>query len=352
MRKYVLLMFAALALLGCDNEPTPSAPTDPGVISFDKVSTRTSLENIMEDENGFTVYGTVHNDANPNGYWLFNNQKVTYDLNSSLWVYSPVKYWVENTIFSFAAIYPGDKTIVLDKYIKNTENNIPISHLTFDYTTNQYANEDVLWASSIVDTNVADYDRTVNLNFGHLLTKINLKVQKDADINRDDNFIIDKVTLSGVKSSGFYYFIPFNGSLDAQGWVMDGDSETMSFSKQYDGNYILTNSDVITIFDEGLMLIPQAIEAYNEDNPNITKPIAVTIEYRFGLSGNNDVATYEKKVFTAYLPSDEDLEDLTWKPGRSISYTAMLSTSDPIKISAPTIEPWGNLQSGGTIIIK
>ncbi|MBO7312861.1 MAG: hypothetical protein J6U48_01390, partial [Alistipes sp.] len=93
MRKILLTMFAALALLGCDKEHTPSAPTDLGAISFGNVSTRAieSVDDIKELAE-FEVNACV---IGPEGFVsLLENEPVKHDKDNKSWDYVNTRYWV------------------------------------------------------------------------------------------------------------------------------------------------------------------------------------------------------------------------------------------------------------------
>ena len=334
-------MFAALALLGCDKEPTPSAPTDLGVISFDKVSTRTTLKDIQNDENGFAVWGVHFNTAQPLGYLLFDNVSVTY--NGTDWVYSPIQRWLPDTTFNFMATYPADAGFKSAVY--EDEYNGEAYKLNYvvldDYSTADQSNIiDLLGATAVVDTSVEGYPRTVPLTFNHLLCRINVCIMQDGDQNREDNFIIDKVTLSGVKTTGDYIFFPV-GSIE-QYWQPD-ENKTTDFSREFTDNANITLSGKRYLSDDALYMIPQAIG---------NERIKLTINFRFGAEGTTDINLYESKVLEAYLPADVEGKEPLWQSGKSITYNVKVSTYNPITFLAPTVSSWGNLQSGGTIIIK
>lgn len=84
------------------------------------------------------------------------------------------------------------------------------------------------------------------------------------------------------------------------------------------------------------MLIPQEIAAGG---------VTVTIEYNYRLNG--DPPKDEEKSIEITLPATD-----LWQPGRALSYTIALASQSDITLYAPTIEPWGTPQTGGTIIIK
>ena len=87
-----------------------------------------------------------------------------------------------------------------------------------------------------------------------------------------------------------------------------------------------------------LLLLPQTIE---------NNSIELEVAFRVGLEGNTDISTFESKTYKAYLPNT-----VNWEAGKSYTYTAQVSTYNPIVFLAPMVESWGGSQSGGTIIIK
>lgn len=328
-----LVALALLALTACsvETEVTPPNPSQGNAISFDSVSTRAGLSDIQAD--GFGVWGVHFNSAQQYGYLLLDKQDVTYD--GSKWVYSPVKYWLPNTVFNFVAAYPAERfeTAVY------TEGDVSLNYIVLnDFNTADQSNvEDILGATAVVDTSVEGYTKTVPLTFNHLLCRINVCLMQDGDQNREDNFIIDKVTLSGVKTTGNYYYFPLSNEVSC-GWGVDANATT-TFEREFTDNANIGLSGERYLDDDGLLLLPQAITA---------ETIKLTVNFRFGAQGTEDISLYEPKTLEAYLPATEDL----WQSGKSITYNVKVSTYNPITFLPPTVSPWGNLQSGGTIIIK
>ena len=339
MRKLILTLFAAVALVGCHNEPTPVAPDTPRAIAFDNVTTRAGLSDLQDD--GFGVWGVHFNSAHQYGYLLLDKQNVTYE--GGKWVYSPVKYWLPNTVFNFVATYPADAGF--KSAVHEEEYNGEVFELNYvvldDYSTaDQSKIIDLLGATAVVDTSDENYSRTVPLTFNHLLCRINVCIMQDGEQNREDNFIIDKVTLSGVKTTGDYVFFPA-GSIN-QSWLPD-ENKTTDYSREFTDNANIGLSGKRYLSDDALYMIPQKIE---------TEKVKLTINFRFGAEGTTDINLYESKVLEAYLPADVEGEEPLWQSGKSITYNVKVSTYNPITFLAPTVSSWGNLQSGGTIIIK
>ena len=322
MRKLILTLFAAVALVGCHNEPTPVAPdTPPRAIAFDNVTTRAGLTDLQTD--GFGVWAVFLNEAQPTGYWLLDNEKV-YQKEGN-WTYDNLQRWVNNSFFGFFACYPQNAGFAKD------EANLSVS---MTYETPNAANEDILVATTFVDTRTAGYDVTVPLAFKHLFSKVNIRVKQNKGTNERDNFIIDKITLRNVKTKGTCKAFK---SVDVD-VVWEEMSSTKNFAKEIEGDNIINFETGIMLSDEGLLLLPQTIEASS---------IELEVAFRVGLEGNTDISTFESKTYKAYLP-----HTVNWEAGKSYIYTAQVSTYNPIVFLPPMVESWGGSQSGGTIIIK
>ena len=331
MKKVVLSLFTLATLASCTTtEIIDNGSSNNNAIAFGRVSTRFGLSDIKAD--GFNVWAVHFNEAQPTGYLLLDKKEVTY--TGSEWVYSPVEYWLPKTVFNFVAAYPADnfQTAIYEEG-DNKLNYVVLK----DFVTTADADVDLLGASAVVDTSTEGYSETVQLDFKHLLCRINVCLMQDGDQNREDNFIIDKVTLSGVKSKADYLFFPLSNEV-SQGWNID-QTATIDFTREFTDNANIGLAGKRYLSDEGLLLIPQQIA---------TESIKLTVDFRFGAQGTEDITLYEPKTLEAYLPATDDL----WQQGNSITYNVKVSTYNPIIFLPPTIAPWGNLQSGGTIIIK
>ena len=319
MRKLILTLFAAVALVGCHNEPTPVAPDTPRAIAFDNVTTRAGLTDLQDD--GFGVWAVFANEAQPTGYWLLDNAKVY--LKDGNWTYDNPQLWVSNSVFGFFACYPQDAG-----FVKDVEN----MSVTMTYETPDDANKDILVATTFVDTRVDGYNTIVPLTFKHLFSKVNIRVKQNKGTNERDNFIIDKITLRNVMTKGTCKAFQ---NVDV---VWNDLVSTKNFTKDIEGDNIIDFETGIMLSDEGLLLLPQTIAANS---------IELEVGFRVGLEGNTDISTFESKTYKAFLPNT-----VNWEAGKSYTYTAQVSTYNPIVFLSPMVESWGGSQSGGTIIIK
>lgn len=308
------------ALASCTTtEIIDGGSSNNNAIKFGNVATRAGLSDLKAD--GFGVWALYLNEAQPTGYWLLDNARVY--LKDGNWTYENEQLWVNNSIFGFFACYPQDAG-----FVKN-ENDISVS---LTYETPDAADEDILVATTFVNTQTAGYDETVPLTFKHLFSKVNIRVKQNKGTNERDHFIIDKITLRNVKSKGTCL------ALQDFDVVWDYDTVTKTFAKEIEGDDIIDFETGIMLSEDGLLLLPQTIAANS---------IELEVAFRAGLEGNTDISTFESKTYKAFLPNT-----VNWEPGKSYTYTAQVSTYNPIVFLAPTVESWGGSQSGGTIIIK
>jgi hypothetical protein len=267
------------------------------------------------------VWALFGNQAQPTGYWLLDNEYVY--LKDGNWTYDNTQLWISNSLFGFFACYPQDAG-----FVKDTES----VSVSLTYETPDAADEDILVATTFVDTSVEGYDVTVPLTFKHLFSKVNIRVKQNKGTNERDNFIIDKITLRNVRSKGTCKALQ---GLDV---IWEYDTTTKTFTKDIEGDNIIDFETGIMLSDDGLLLLPQNIAANS---------IELEVAFRVGLEGNTDISTFESKTYKAFLPNT-----VNWEPGKSYTYTAQVSTYNPIVFMPPMVESWGGSQSGGTIIIK
>ena len=323
MKKIFRTTYLALLLiagLSCNNDPMPDAPKEQRPISFDNIATRADKSDLQD--NGFGVWAVFGNEAQPTGYWLLDNEKVYWKDND--WTYDNTQLWIDNSVFGFFACYPQDAGFAKDV------DNISV---TMTYETPDAANEDILVATQFVDTS-ENYEEEVGLTFNHLFSKVNIRVKQNKGTNERDHFIIDKITLRNVKSKGTCTAL--------HDWDVEWeyDNTTKTFTKDIEGDNIIDFETGIMLSDEGLLLLPQTISA---------NTIELEVAFRHGLEGELDISKFESKTYRAYLPNNTVKQ---WEAGKSYTYTAQVSTYNPIVFLPPMVESWGGSQSGGTIIIK
>ena len=335
-------MFAAVALVGCNRENTPITPQEHHSISFGTVDTRAGLTDLKND--GFGVWATVSSIGSTDVSYqpLFaNEEEVTYVTSSNEWTYQNEQMWIPNSLFHFFAIYPYNLGVVQHTM---TQNNVNYTAYTLDVTADGSADtEDILVATNMVDTSAEtfDPDNVVPLTFSHLLSKVNVKLRQNFDIDPDFNYYVTKITISGIKGNGTYMVMPYNDS-----WLSYWDytdAANIVLEKDFSDNPVLLRNEgaadpvvILQVWDESLMLIPQEFVGGN---------ILVRVDYFYDVNLDDDDMGQPKFV-EGFVPAGK------LEPGKSVNYTLAIANSSFITFEQPTIDPWGAPQTGGTIIIQ
>ena len=323
------MLFAALA--SCAKEHTFIAPAESEAIGFGTVDTRAAADADLSTlkANGFGVWAYISNSAQQN-YLLMENQLVEYNESEDKWFYTPVKYWLDNTRFSFIGVYPREH------FSTDTEN-----HGVTLAVSETPSEIDYLMATNTTDTSDANYSRTVDLPFKHMLTSVGLKIWRDGGKHQNDQMRIKKVTLGNIRKSGVY-------SSSADSWTYNNDKLTVEYV-----NNTFTDTDNIgaATMDNGsletggtaaepfgqMMLLPQTIGESN--------CIALRIEYELK---RQNAADWESAELETVLPTGE------WQPGKRYAYNVVLSSVTDITVYyiQTKVDQWGTSQVGGTVIIK
>ena len=333
-------MLAAVALVGCNREDTPVSPQEQHVIGFGSVDTRADKSVLQRD--GFDVWATVSSIGSTSVSYqpILTGEHVTH-VSGDEWYYQNEQMWIPNSIFHFFAAYPHDLDI---EQMMMAQNGVNYTAYALDVAANGgAATEDILIAQHVTNTSDAAFnpDAVVDLSFGHLLTKVNVKIRQNFDIDPDFNYYVKKITLSGIKGNGTYMIMPYNKSWFTY-WNFD-NAANISIEKDFSDNPVLLRNEgaanpivILTVWDDGLMLIPQDF---------VGSSIAVRVDYFYDVNLDDDDMGGEKFV-EGYIPAG------AWESGKSVNYTLAIANSSFITFEQPTIDPWGSPQTGGTIIIQ
>lgn len=333
-------MLAAVALVGCNREGFPTSPQEQNTISFGTVDTRAGLSDLKA--NGFDVWATVSSIGSTDVSYqpILTKEPVTYS-ESEGWTYENEQMWIPNSIFHFFAAYPCN--IGFEEHTM-TQSNVNYTAYTLDVAADGSSDtEDILVATQATDTSAQgfDPDAVVNLSFGHLLSKVNVKLRQNFDIDPDFNYYVTKITISGIKGNGTYMLMPYNDS-----WLSYWDytdAANIVLEKDFSDNPVLLRNEgaadpivILQVWDESLMLIPQEFVGGN---------ILVRVDYFYDVNLDDDDMGQPKFV-EGFVPAGK-LES-----GKSVNYTLAIANSSYITFEQPTIDPWGAPQAGGTIIIQ
>lgn len=299
-------------------------------IEFSNVSTKATVDDVKT--NGFGVWVLLDN-ATVTDELILNNAEVTYNSAAGSWKYSPLRYWVNESVFTFLAAYPNAGfTFDIDNSSLN---------LTLAETPSQV---DYMVATNMTDTSVEGFSQTVNLQFRHVLTSVRLNIWRDHGKHQNDQMRIRKVTLSNIQKGGTY-------SSNTDSWAVYNERLTME--KVYEGGSDEDNIGAAQVNDDGtlvtitrlgpadpfddMMLVPQTLDG--------SIPVSLKIQYELK---RQNAADWETAELETVLPS------VTWEPNRRYTYNVVLSSVTDITVYyiQTKVDPWGTPQVGGTVIIK
>ena len=290
-------------------------------ISFGKIKTRAEVTEASDIKN-FSVFGErTHAQGTTN---VFNNERV-YRNGSGNLDYDNTRYWAQSSLYDFFAVHPYMQNGISKTDFTVGENTYPGYQVSF--TTPVGADTDLMTAYVGVDTSDG-YPASVNFEFGHKLSMVSFAVSKE---NANDLFIVNQVTLVGVKSQGTYRTSSNGGYTD--NW--ECTSATMQVTRTSLNATIDGAEKRVLGENKGFMLIPQTVG-------NVT----LRINYTYKQAGADE---YQTKSIEAQLPTTKINK---WVSSERYLYKLTLSVDNHIYFSTPTVESWGTMQSGGTIIIK
>ena len=338
--KYFIALVAVISIVcSCDKNSLDTRPTDASsAIEFANVSTKAAVNDLGDlQDNGFGVWAYINNSTLTNSLHM-DNIHVEYKEDEASWEYSPLKYWLPETVFNFIATYPYDSEGTYYTFDPNTS----AVKLTVAETPSQ---EDFLIATNSVDTSDESFDagKAVNLNFQHVLTSVGLNIWRDHGKHQNDQMRIRKVTLSNIRKAGTY-------SSQTELWTPSNDKLTLE--KTYEGGSEDDNIGAAIVKDDGtletisrlqpaspfdfVMLVPQTLDAS-----------MVSLKILYELKRQN-AADWEQLELETYLPAS------TWESNRRYTYNVVLSSVTDITVYyiQTKVDPWGTPQVGGTVIIK
>lgn len=295
----------------------PDTPAGKASISFDGARTRASLNTILST---FALYGTA-TDAD-NTSVVFNNQKIEYNNESTLWVYSPLKYWNTQADHKFGAYAPYNSS---RNFSFNPEG-FPM--ITGFMVSQNVDNQESLLLSHPVDREVraGGLDMSpVVFTFDPALTRVNFRIKKESSLT--DALHLNVLRMYNLKSSG-------NCTHNGNRIIWDTSSaptNTFGYSTGFTNPQEVSYEGIIA-WEDGALMVPQQISG-----------ITVYLSYT---RRHNDL-TYSYDKDNIILPGAD------WQPGQQITYVLTLKPENYIEIGEPIVEPWiDSPAGGGTIIVN
>lgn len=343
--KRLLVILSLVAFAACSSGAFNSADKqkEDSAIYFGDLDTRAAIS----DASQITEFGVFAEQSVGDDEFTYvkilENERVY--IKNGDWTYDNKRYWIDNCTFHFFAVYPYFNSGEV-QFADLLQSGNTYSGYQINFETPSTADQDLLVDMATVcilgsdkaenedGDQFEDVYPTVNFDFAHILSKINLKVAKNGG-NADEIIKVTRVVLEGVKKSGSFCCSRWSEYTD--NWVVS-DSPTMEVSRDMDVEITTAGTEVL---GDGLLLIPQVI-AGSDKNESLR--VKLTIRYDYYPQGSNIATTYEASTF---------LEEGSWEANTIYGYSVVLnSIKNDILFTTPTIKPWGDPQSvGGTIII-
>ena len=167
MKKTLLLVAAAVALVACSNEETVHQSA-PEAIGFDNAFVENSTRSVNDPSftntnlfGGFRVYGFVENAP------LFKGTEVTGSGlgNTGSWSYQGTQYWIAGANYKFHAVAPIPAIADADNATYTVADGVSFNYTNVDGT------EDLLYAYQTA-TGLTTNNQKVAFTFDHILSKV------------------------------------------------------------------------------------------------------------------------------------------------------------------------------------
>ncbi len=309
-------------------EPEASQRTI-GFSTFSDMATRgdvTDKTNLEFYHNTFAVYGTKKTSATDPAQYVFgaaaaadavSGTTCTYDAGNFYgtdWKYSPVRFWDRQAKYYFVAYAPaaapirykyasatadvstsGNEFVSATPYVLYGENIQQSAPSTaeilkgFTATAASPAQDiDILLSDVEGEIDGATYSSSVNLDFHHILAKLNVTVAKTSVL--DDAVVkVSSITIDKLLSKGTYSSKAYNGSTKTSGWstaAYTSSTYTLSFAGTPTA---LNASDGSKIYFVESLVMPQTVA---DGQSTLTLTYSITT----GTDPDTHTESYTRKI--------------------------------------------------------
>lgn len=372
-----LLAVATLSLAGCSQneimETNPDARREIGFGVYTGTQTRglvtdntttngTTANGLKVADKGFGIMACLTTADYSSGSKLsfMDNTHVTWQ--TSVWKYSPVKFWPNNTTdkISFFAYAPYAATSgangITGLSIAEDSGN---PKLTFELQNNQKAMVDLV-VSEAKTTNNGTVNQTsttsstgVGFNFKHVLSRVSMKAKTSTDITANSlikvyvtavyiehtDKLLSKATLDmythdwAATQPAAYLAGSYALNKAASNGILDLKNVSFGNFTNSDAIDISTNKDGVSLFptNQYLFFIP----VNNGTGTAALGNVSVKITYQIvtQASATNEAVSYTTDTKTAKLPAG------AFKRGKAYEYTFTVGLKE-IKVDVTAVENW------------
>lgn len=312
MKKLFYLAAAAMTIVSCAKQEVVDVPKS-AAIGFDTFVGKNTRADDVTTANleTFYVYGQYKADGG-SVVTPFNGETVSKD--GSDWTYSPLRYWVADAVYKFAA-------------------SAPKADASFDYDSNTLSISDYTVANDNADLIVAAYATTgvtgkensndkVQFAFVHALSKVLFTFTSEWE--SEVNVTVSDIALSGVINKG-------------TAEVTMGTATEVEWTGSDTGSYSYSD---LSGFD------------FNDPNPTEAKylrpqVLGSTVTLTFTVTVDALPEGENEKTVTVTLPTDTVAE---WENGKVYNYTLTINAGnvfnlEPIQFGDISVSDWDDENS-------
>ena len=327
MKKTLLLVAAAVALVACSNEDT-LVQQAPEAIGFDNAFVETSTRSVnapsFDADNmfsDFAVFGFVEGATLFDGTKVANTGITNNELESD-WKYEGTQYWIAGAKYNFNAVAPF------------TEGGWTKTAATKDATTLSFTNNgttDLLYAYATAEGKAEEND-PVAFTFRHTLSKVKFSFENaynatNATIKVRDVKITDAYTTGNVVLTNATAWSAQSGKLELAFGNAVAEGATSTDALAFGFNTTLES------YNE-LFMIPGAVPAEVDGNKTYTVTFTVDL-----LVGGENVKEYTHTINAVFAPVAGNSYDL--KATINAENIDPENKQEPIEFTVNTLPDWG-----------
>lgn len=348
MKKTLLLVAAAVALVACSNEETVRQSAREA-IGFDNAFVENSTRSVNDPSwsntnlfGDFAVYGYVE-DAS-----LFDNVQVSGSALNGEWTYTNTQYWIAGAKYNFAAVAPyANGAAGVFSVAANGENYVGTTVLPF---TNNGTN-DVLYAQNAQVVGATNNNVKVAFTFRHILSKVKFSFEngynastatiKVYDVKIENAYKTATATL-GVNSTAWAdqnddtLALEFGNASDAEATTDVKESAEVA----YDFGKVYESLNERFLIPGTAPEVTYEVEDAEGNKTNVTEN-AYKVTFKVDLLVNNTlVKTYNHTAYAKFTPEAGNSYDI--KTVINAENIDPENKQEPIEFTVTAIDEWAN----------
>lgn len=348
MKKTLLLVAAAVALVACSNEDT-LVQQAPEAIGFDNAFVENSTRSIYDPSytntklfGNFGVFGTVE------GASLFNDTAVTGSGrgDTGTWSYEGTQYWIAGANYNFAAVAP--KTVMVDAVATPvytgasyavTSTEVDGKTVYSGTTTLSFVNNgktDLLYAEATAEGK-AENNSKVAFSFRHVLSKVKFSFENAYNAT-NATIRVKNVQIIDAYANGV-------ATLDANtAWAPTNNNLTLNFGNAAEASETADQAfacnTTLESYNELLMIPGAGATSFTVTNgETTTTKTGYTIKFDVELLVSGTVVkSYPHTIYTDFAPVAGNSYDL--KATINAENIDPANEQEPIEFTVTEIDDW------------